>query len=82
MQDLFDGDGMVKPIDEILERFAHLGITHTTDPASAVVYSGSGNHSAKLLAAAVHAGLPMLTHYIGGWSQWAADVSNPVSRDI
>ena len=82
VQDVFDSNGMVKPSDEILERFAQLGVTHTTDPASAVVYSGSGNHSAKLLAAAVHAGLPMLTHFIGGWSQWAADVTNPVSREI
>ena len=76
VQDVFDSNGMVKPSDEILERFAQLGVTHTTDPASAVVYSGSGNHSAKLLAAAVHAGLPMLTHYIGGCLLYTSDAAD------
>ena len=82
VEELFQENGLVKSKEEIREKFAPLGITHDTNPASAIVYSGSGNHSAKLLAAAAHADLPILTHYIGGWSQWAADRSNPVERDI
>lgn len=79
---LFTEEGLIKPADEILEIMAKFGITHNTDPAEAIVYSGSGNHSSKLLAAFEHAGLPVLTHYIGGWSQWSADLKNPVERDI
>ncbi|WP_087117423.1 sulfurtransferase [Corynebacterium urinipleomorphum] len=79
---LFTEDGLIKPSEEILEIMAKFGITHNTDPAEAIVYSGSGNHSSKLLAAFEHAGLPLLTHYIGGWSQWSADPENPVERDI
>lgn len=79
---LFTEEGLIKPADEILEIMAKFGITHNTDPAEAIVYSGSGNHSSKLLAAFEHAGLPVLTHYIGGWSQWSADPKNPVERDI
>lgn len=79
---LFNEDRTVKSAEEILEVMAKFGITHQTDPAEAIVYSGSGNHSSKLLAAFSHAGLPVLTHYIGGWSQWSANPSNPVERDI
>ena len=82
VRELFHEDGTVRETAEILEQAAKLGITQHTDPASAVVYSGSGNHSALLLAALAHAGLPVLTHYVGGWSQWSADPSNPISREI
>lgn len=80
--DLFHENGMIKPAEEVREHFARLGITQHSQPDSAVVYSGSGNHSALLLAAMDYAGLPILTHYIGGWSQWAADPANPVSREL
>lgn len=82
VEDLFTEGRMIKPAEEILETMAKFGITHETDPAEAIVYSGSGNHSSKLLAAFAHAGLPVLTHYIGGWSQWSANPKNPVERDI
>lgn len=82
VDELFDDSGKILSNDHILEQFAKLGITHDTDPASAIAYSGSGNHSAKLLAAMEHVGLPVLTHYIGGWSQWSADASNPVEREV
>lgn len=45
-----------------------------------IVYSGSGLHSAQMIAAMHHAGLPGASLYVGGWSQWAADTSNPVVR--
>lgn len=80
--DLFTEGGLVRPADEILEQFAKIGITHNSEPASAIVYSGSGNHSSMLLAAMEHVGLPVMTHYIGGWSQWSADPENPIDREV
>ena len=77
-----DDHVLVRSADEILQRAAEAGITESTDPAQAITYSGSGNHSALLLAALEHAGLPTLTHYIGGWSQWAANRENPVAADV
>lgn len=72
----------VKSPEDIRARFAELGITEDTDPASVITYSGSGNHSALLLAAMAHAGLPVVTHYVGGWSQWSANSQNPVSVNV
>ncbi|WP_291313975.1 sulfurtransferase [Corynebacterium sp. UBA2622] len=81
--DLFDDTARkVKDVDYIRDRFFGIGITQNTDPADAIVYSGSGNHSALLLAAMEHAGLPVITHYIGGWSQWSGDHTNPVASDL
>lgn len=75
----FNGDPrLIKPVEEIRENLAKYGITQHTEPSQAVVYSGSGNHSAMLLAAMHHAGLPILTHFIGGWSQWSADHANDI----
>ena len=83
VNDLFDADtNTVKDADAIRERFAQIGVTQNTDPASVIAYSGSGNHSALLLAALEHAGLPLLTHYVGGWSQWSANRDNPVASDM
>ena len=72
----------MKDTDTIRDRFSQLGVTQNTDPAGVITYSGSGNHSALLLAAMEHAGLPLLTHYVGGWSQWSANRDNPVATDI
>lgn len=72
----------VKSPEEIRARLAEAGITESTTPEEAIVYSGSGNHSALLLAAMEHAGLPVLSHYVAGWSQWSADPHNPVSTDL
>ena len=83
VNDLFDpGSHKVKDTDTIRDRFSQLGATQNTDPAGVITYSGSGNHSALLLAAMEHAGLPLLTHYVGGWSQWSANRDNPVATDI
>lgn len=81
--DLFEEDtNAVKPAEAIRARLAEVGITQDSDPADAIFYSGSGNHSALLLAAMAHAGLPVPRHYIGGWSQWSANPGNPVSTDL
>lgn len=83
VNDLFDPvSHKVKDTDTIRDRFSQLGVTQNTDPAGVITYSGSGNHSALLLAAMEHAGLPLLTHYVGGWSQWSANRDNPVATDI
>lgn len=72
----------VKSSEEIRARLAEAGITEASNPQETIVYSGSGNHSALLLAAMEHAGLPILSHYVAGWSQWSADPHNPVSTDL
>ena len=73
---------LVVDIDTIRERCAQLGITQNTDPADLVVYSGSGNHSALLIAAMVNAGLPVASHFIGGWSQWSGNPDRPVAHHV
>ncbi|AWB84719.1 sulfurtransferase [Corynebacterium liangguodongii] len=83
VDDLFDPlTHEVVSVDLIRDRFAAIGVTHNADPAEVIAYSGSGNHSSLLLAAAAHAGLPVLTHFVAGWSQWSADPANPVARDV
>lgn len=63
--------------EEIRATLAEVGIT---SGEGTIVYSGSGNHSALLLAAMESAGLTGASHYLGGWSQWSADRSNPVAH--
>lgn len=43
------------------------------------VYSGSGVDSALFIALAEHAGYPGVRHFVGGWSQWAANRKLPVA---
>ncbi|WP_408911363.1 sulfurtransferase [Corynebacterium gottingense] len=81
--DLFDKESQtLLPEDQIRDRFAQVGLTQNTDPAQVIAYSGSGNHSALLLAVMEHVGLPVVTHYVGGWSQWSANKTNPVATDL
>lgn len=77
-----DTTNTVKDTDHIRATLAEHGITQNTNPADVIVYSGSGNHSALLLAAMEHAGLPVLTHYVGGWSQWSANRDNRVAANV
>lgn len=70
-------DNRLRSSEEIREVFERAAIP---DLADAIVYSGSGNHSAQLLLAMEHAGLPIPAHFVGGWSQWCADPANPVER--
>ncbi|WKD58227.1 3-mercaptopyruvate sulfurtransferase [Corynebacterium capitovis DSM 44611] len=81
--DLFaPGERTVRDVDDIRDRFAEAGWSHNIGPEDAVVYSGSGNHSSLLLAVAEHAGLPVVSHYVAGWSQWCGDRENPVARHV
>lgn len=75
--DLYDEHKMVRTPEEIRARFSREGITSGD---GVIVYSGSGNHSAMLLAAMDVAGLGAPAHYVCGWSQWSADTANPVER--
>ncbi|WP_293770287.1 sulfurtransferase [uncultured Corynebacterium sp.] len=68
-----------KTKEEILEVCAKAGVT-ADNAGDAIIYSGSGNHSALAIAAMAWAGLPIPRHYMGGWSQWSADPANPVER--
>lgn len=72
-------NGTFKAPAIIRERFTSLGVT---DPRKVIVYSGSGTHSAVVLAAMEIAGLSGAAHYVGGWSQWSADVHNPVESEM
>lgn len=68
-----------KSKEEISELFDQAGITKD-NVKDAIVYSGSGNHSALALAAMELVGLTGARHYVGGWSQWSANPANPVER--
>lgn len=78
-RNLHHPDRTWKTKEEILEVFNQAGIT-ADNVKDAIVYSGSGNHSALALAAMEWVGLTGARHYVGGWSQWSADPSNPVER--
>lgn len=75
--ELLNDDMTFKSPEEIRILLAGIGID---SGENVIVYSGSGLHSAQAIAAMHHAGLPGATLYVGGWSQWAADGTNPVVR--
>lgn len=74
---LADSRGRIKSPEEVREILRTYGVT---DGESVAVYSGSGQHSSLFIAAMEHAGLKGARHFVGGWSQWAADSSRPIER--
>lgn len=77
---LHNEDRTWKSKEEIRQVIKDAGVTEE-QLADAIVYSGSGNHSALLLAALEWAGLPSSArHFVGGWSQWSANPANPVEH--
>lgn len=76
-RNLLNEDHTFKTPEEIREILSLAGVTSGDD---VIVYSGSGNHSAQVLAAMEQAGLAGAAHYLGGWSQWSANATNPVER--
>ncbi|WP_296203549.1 sulfurtransferase [uncultured Corynebacterium sp.] len=76
---LHHADRTWKNQEEILEVFHDAGINED-NVKDAIVYSGSGNHSGLALATMDWVGLTGARHYVGGWSQWSADATNPVER--
>lgn len=75
--DLLDDQHKFKSPVEIREIFAQHNIT---SGEGVIIYSGSGLHSAQMIAAMHHAGLEGASLFVGGWSMWAADRTNPVMR--
>jgi thiosulfate/3-mercaptopyruvate sulfurtransferase len=73
---ILDENDCFKSKEELTELFAAHGITPETKDM--IIYSGSGNHSAQVIAAMALVGLEIPRHYIGGWSQWCADATNEV----
>ncbi|MCS4536022.1 sulfurtransferase [Corynebacterium sp. HS2168-gen11] len=74
---VLEDDYTFRSPEQLRELFTSMGVTPETID-DVIVYSGSGNHSAQVIAAMVRAGLPVPRHFVGGWSQWCADSRNPV----
>lgn len=75
--ELLNEDYTFKTPQEIRQLFDAVGVT---SGENVIVYSGSGLHSSQMIAAMHHADMPGAALFVGGWSQWAADQSNPVVR--
>ncbi len=78
-REVLNPDYTFKSPEELREIFTSHGVTKH-NVKNAIVYSGSGNHSAQVIAAMNIAGIGTPRHYIGGWSQWCANPRNPVNR--
>ncbi|WKD58644.1 sulfurtransferase [Corynebacterium caspium] len=81
-RDISHPDGRYLSVDGIREAFIKAGVDPETPGEDIIVYSGSGNHSAKLLAAMELIGITGAAHFVGGWSQWSADPRNPVQAGV
>lgn len=68
-------DGRFLPSDLLRERFAKLGATDALDVGA---YCGSGVTAAHEILALNLAGIPAAL-YVGSWSDWVRDPSNPVA---
>ncbi|WP_308287168.1 sulfurtransferase [Actinomadura parmotrematis] len=68
-------DGRFLPPELLRERFAKLGATDALDVGA---YCGSGVTAAHEILALTIAGVPAAL-YVGSWSNWVADPSNPVA---
>lgn len=76
-REVVNDDRTFKSADELKALFDSHGVTADVVD-DIIIYSGSGNHSAQVIAAMEIAGLPAPRHFVGGWSQWCADPKNPV----
>ncbi|RFU40967.1 sulfurtransferase [Actinomadura logoneensis] len=68
-------DGRFLPAELLRERFAQLGATDAVDVGA---YCGSGVTAAHEILALHLAGIPAAL-YVGSWSAWVADPTNPVA---
>ncbi|WP_344908220.1 sulfurtransferase [Actinomadura meridiana] len=68
-------DGRFLPPELLRERFAQLGATDALDVGT---YCGSGVTAAHEILALHLAGIPAAL-YVGSWSNWVTDPSNPVA---
>ncbi|MFM7704927.1 MAG: sulfurtransferase [Rubrivivax sp.] len=76
-KDNLQGDGRFKPVEQLREEFAALGLTSAD---SVVQQCGSGVTACHNLLAMAHAGLGTATLYPGSWSEWCADPARPTAR--
>ncbi|RKS68709.1 thiosulfate/3-mercaptopyruvate sulfurtransferase [Actinomadura pelletieri DSM 43383] len=68
-------DGRFLPSELLRERFAKLGVTDAVDVGA---YCGSGVTAAHEILALHLAGIPAAL-YVGSWSNWVTDPSNPIA---
>lgn len=76
--DNLDASGRFKSPQMLKETF--LQVLGDIKPENAVVYCGSGTTACHNLLAFAYADLPLPKIYIGSWSEWIRDPSNPVAK--
>lgn len=76
--DNLDKTGQFLPAESLKTAFETLLNGHK--PQEAVAYCGSGTTACHNLVAMANAGLPIPRLYVGSWSEWIRDPSNPVGR--
>lgn len=76
--DNVDPDGRFRPIEELAERFAGLGLKPGADAGRLGVYCGSGVTAAHELLALHLAGIEGAL-FPGSWSEWSGDPEHPVA---
>ncbi|WCB97087.1 Putative thiosulfate sulfurtransferase SseB [Baekduia alba] len=70
--------GVLRPQDELRERFSSVGITAAADVIS---YCGGGVTACHNLLVLEHADLGLGRLYPGSWSQWSSDPTRPIATD-
>jgi thiosulfate/3-mercaptopyruvate sulfurtransferase len=73
-----DADGRFKPAAQLRREFDAL--LQGRDPATAVMYCGSGVSALPNVVGYELAGLPPPALYAGSWSEWCSDPARPVER--
>jgi thiosulfate/3-mercaptopyruvate sulfurtransferase len=71
-------DGKFKPAAQLRQEFEAL--LQGRDPATAVMYCGSGVSAVPNVIGFELAGLPAPALYAGSWSEWCRDASRPVEK--
>ncbi|MDP9903277.1 sulfurtransferase [Arthrobacter bambusae] len=71
-----NSNGQLKPMDEIRDAFASVGVLNAADVVS---YCGSGVTACHNLLTLEHAGLGIGRLYPGGWSEYALDPNRPAA---
>lgn len=78
-KDNLQADGRFKPVPQLQQEFAALGINASAD-TPVVQQCGSGVSACHNLLAMAHAGLGDSLLYPGSWSEWCADPARPVAK--
>ena len=78
-KDNLQPDGRFKPVAQLQQEFAALGLSPGSANPAVVQLCGSGVTASHNLLAMAHAGLGDTLLYPGSWSEWCADPSRPVA---